>query len=177
MDLVAKVDARRVEGVQDRAPAPGQLLETGVDQPGRTLRPRVQERPEQRARERRVRGQAEIAGRPGGEMELVHRPLLARGGIAVGRWRREPVERDVVGRVHGDELALEMGRQLRQFDPGLRERAQHLVAVGPAFRGAGEVEQPRVPARYLHPGVAVPGGPSGDTRERVERCGIARELG
>ena len=63
MDFVADVDARLVERVQDRLPARRQFVERGFDQAGRTLRPRIDVRPRQRAGERRVRGQPEIAAR------------------------------------------------------------------------------------------------------------------
>jgi hypothetical protein len=45
MDLVADVDAVLLGDVEDRRPAPGQLLERGVDQPRRPLRPRIDEGP------------------------------------------------------------------------------------------------------------------------------------
>ena len=49
MDLVAEVDARLVEGIQDRRPAARQLVEGGFHQARGALRPRVDERPGQRA--------------------------------------------------------------------------------------------------------------------------------
>ncbi len=50
MDLVAEVAAGLVEGVEDRLPAPRQLVERGFDQAGRALRPRIDERPDEGAR-------------------------------------------------------------------------------------------------------------------------------
>ncbi len=51
MDLVADVDAGFVEGVEDRAPAPGQLVEGALDQAGRALRPGIEIGPGERAGE------------------------------------------------------------------------------------------------------------------------------
>ena len=53
MDLVADIDAVVVGMVEDRLPAAGQLIEGCLDEAGRTLRPRIEERPGQRAGEGR----------------------------------------------------------------------------------------------------------------------------
>ena len=51
MDLVADVDAVLLGEVEDRPPAPRQLVEGGLDQPRRPLRPGIDEGPGQRAGE------------------------------------------------------------------------------------------------------------------------------
>ncbi len=53
MDLVADVDAVGIGMIEDRLPAAGQLVEGGLDETGRTLRPRIDEGPGKRAREGR----------------------------------------------------------------------------------------------------------------------------
>ena len=53
MDLVADVDAVLVGMVEDRLPALGELVEGGLDQTGRTLRPGIDEGPGKRAGEGR----------------------------------------------------------------------------------------------------------------------------
>ena len=108
---------------------------------------------------------------------LLHGPLLARLRLAAHRGRGERVEAGIVGRMHRDQLSLQMGRQLRQLEAGIRERALDLVAVGIALGRLLEVEQAAVPARYLHAQIAETLRPLGDAGERVERRLIARELG
>src|SRR6202011_3366015 len=51
MDLEAEIDACVLIRVQDRMPASREFVERGLDHSGRSLRPRIEERPGQRARE------------------------------------------------------------------------------------------------------------------------------
>ena len=55
MNLVGDVDARLVERVEDRHPAFGELLESGLDEARRALRPWIDEWPGERAGESRMR--------------------------------------------------------------------------------------------------------------------------
>ena len=50
-------------------------------------------------------------------LDLLDRPLLPRLRVAAHLRRREAVEDRVVGRVHRDELPLQMGRELGDLDP------------------------------------------------------------
>ena len=177
MQLEADVHAGLVIGVEDRLPALRELVERGLDQPRRARRPRVQVGPGERARERHAGVQAEIARGLGGREHLLDRPALARFRIAAHRRRREAVEARVVGRMHRDQLALEVRRELGDLDPGLAADAGHLVAVRLRPRRLLEIEQPRVPGRDLDALVAEHRGPLRDPRERVERRRVARELG
>ncbi len=52
MDLVAQIDPGCIEGIEDRVPASGQLVERGFHESGRTLRPWIDKWPGERARER-----------------------------------------------------------------------------------------------------------------------------
>ena len=54
--------------------------------------------------------EAEIGRGARCQKQLRHRPFLPGGGIAAHLLGRKAVEQQVVGRVHGDELALDMGR-------------------------------------------------------------------
>ena len=54
MYLVSDVDARIVEGVEDRPPAFGELLESGLDEARSALGPWIDEGPGKRAGERRM---------------------------------------------------------------------------------------------------------------------------
>jgi hypothetical protein len=176
MDLVADVHAVGVERVQDRLPTPGQLVERGLDQARRPRRPGVEVGPGERAGEGDVGAEAEPFRGDGRVTHLIDRPCLARLGVAAHLGRRKRVEALVIGRMHGDQLALEMGRQLRQLDAGVLENALDLVAIGVALGSLGEVEQATVPARDLHAPVAVVGGPAGNAGKRIERCCVTGEL-
>ena len=72
--------------------------------------------PHQRARESRVTGATEAAAGPGGHVQLLDRPLLARIRIVVKLRRREAVEQRVIGRMRRDELALQVRGKLGHFD-------------------------------------------------------------
>jgi hypothetical protein len=91
--------------------------------------------------------------------------------------RRETIEGFIEGRVHGDELALEMGGEFRDLDAVLAGDALDLVAIGVRGRGLLEIEQARVPGRDLYALVAEGSGPAADRIEGIERGLIARELG
>ena len=78
--------------------------------------------------------------------------------------------------MHGDQLALQMGRQLRDLEPVLGGDALDLVRVGLALGRSLEVEQALIPARDLDALEAEPGGPGGDGFQVVERRRITGEL-
>ena len=171
MDLVAEVDAGFVESIQDRAPAPCQLVERGLYQPRRALRPRIDERPGESARERGVRRQPKVARCLCRQQKLVNRPGLASRGIASHLRRGKAVECEVIRRVDGNKLALQMGGQLGQLQAGITQNALDLVTIGSAFGRLREIEQPGIPGRNLHALVAVPRCPAGDLRKAVVwRC-------
>src|ERR1043165_1961910 len=92
MDLEAGVDALFVEEVENRTPALRELVERGLDQPGRPLRKRIEVGPRQRAGEWGVLGDAEAARRARRELELLHCPRRARGRFAADLGRREAVD-------------------------------------------------------------------------------------
>ena len=77
----------------------------------------------------------------------------------------------------GDELALQVGGKLGYLQAVLGQDALDLIAVGLAFRGFVEIEEPGVPGRDLHAGIAKLGGPFGHAGQGVEGRLIARELG
>jgi hypothetical protein len=64
--------------------------------------------------------------------------------------RGEAVKRGVIGRMHGDELALQMGGQLRYGEAMAGSHTLHLVAIGIRLRRLGEIEQPGIPGGDLH---------------------------
>ena len=123
-----------------------------------------------------------LAGRPrcfdalAASVQLLDGPLLPRLAVLPHRRRRESVESLVEGGVHGDELALQVGRQLRDHQAVARHRPGDLVAIGLRLGGLGEIEEPRVPGGDLHALVAQSGRPAADRVEGIERGGVAREL-
>jgi len=79
--------------------------------------------------------------------------------------------------MHGDHLALEMGRELADRDADIGELALDLVAVSLALMGLVEIEEAPVPAGDLDRLVAIALGPARDAFERVVRGCVLRELG
>jgi hypothetical protein len=177
MDLVADIDARLLEGVEDRSPALGQLIERRLDQAGRPLRPRIEIGPGQGAGEGGMLGDAEPARRLGGELALLDRPGGARLRPAAHLRCGEAVEGRVVGGMHGDQLALQMRRQLGHLQAALGQDPLHLVAISLALGRLLQIEQPPVPAGDLQALEAELRGPVGDGWQAVERRRVAGELG
>ena len=177
MQLEADVDTLRVAIVEDRLPASGELVERGLDQPGGPRRERVQERPGERAGEAHHRIEAEVAARLRPGLDLPHRPFGPGARTAPNRRGGEPIHDGVVGRVHGDEVALEVGRQLGDDEAVSGEHPCDLVAVGLARGRLVEIEEPRVPGRDLDALVAERRGPAREARERIERWRVRGELG
>src|SRR5262245_10103637 len=111
MNLIAKVYACLVISIEDRLPAPGELVECRLDQARRALRPRIEIGPRERAGERDARRQSQSPRCGRGIHELLNGPGLPRLRIAFHLSRSESVECLVIGGMHRDELALEMGRE------------------------------------------------------------------
>src|ERR1700709_2070431 len=74
MQLETDVHAVLLVEIQDRTPPTRQLLESLLDQPGGTRRPRVDIRPGETARESDMRLQSQIPACPSTELNLFHRP-------------------------------------------------------------------------------------------------------
>src|SRR5437762_4054620 len=119
---------------------------------------------------------AEPARRPRRQLGLLDRPGGTRLRLAAHPWSRESVRRGVVGGMDGDQLALQVGRQLRDLETTLGQDAAHLIAVRLAVGRLLEVEQPSVPAGDLHALEAQLGRPSRDGPQAVERRRVAGEL-
>ena len=176
VQLVAGVDPRVVEGVEDRAPAAGELVEGLLDQAGRALRPGVHVGPGQGPGEGGHGGQAEVAAGLGGRAQLALGPFAPAGRVGqLGRG--EGGEQPVVGRVHRQELALQVGGEFGDLQPALGQPALDVVAVGLAVGGQLDVEGRADAGRHLHPLVAERGGPAGQAVQGVERRLRAQELG
>ena len=126
MDLERDVDAVLVVNVEDRRPAPAKLVERGLDQARRALGPWVEIGPGQSARESDMRPSARDCARPcAASLQLLHRPLpAARSGLPRTSGAAKPSNSRVVGRMHRDQLALEMGRQLGDLQPVLAPGAE-----------------------------------------------------
>ncbi|KAG0924296.1 hypothetical protein G6F32_013966 [Rhizopus arrhizus] len=176
MDLVAEVDAVVLAGVEDRPPAPGQFIERRIDQARRALREREQVGPGERAGEGAHVLQAEPARGAGGQVQLLLRPFGAGLRIAAQGFRCEAVAQFIVGRMHGHQLAEDVGGQLADLQAVFGQGAADVVAVVLAVGGGGQVEQARIPGRNLQGLEAVAGRPCGNAVEAVERGLVAGEL-
>ncbi len=177
VDFIAEVDAGFVIGVEDRPPAPRQFVERGLDQARRPLRPWIQEWPRQRAGEADAAGQAKPARRLRRLLHLIHGPGLPLRGLTLHRRWRERVESFIIGRMYGDELSLQMGRQFGDGEPVLLGDAGDLVAIGLRRCRLVEIDHARIEGRDLHALVAEAGGPAANGIKAVERRGVAGELG
>src|SRR6056297_1933250 len=177
VDLVADIHPMLLRMVEDRPPALRQLVERSLHQPRRPLRPGVDIGPRERARERRMGRYAEVPARRDRLFHLIDGPFLPGLRVAVHRRVGEPVEGHVICGVHGDELALQMGRKLGDLDAVLARDPLHLVTILLRRRGLLQIEEPPVPAWHLHTQVTAIGGPFRDAVERIEGRLIARELG
>lgn len=176
MDFIADIDAVFIGMIEDRLPAAGEFLKCRFHQAGRTLRPWIDERPCQRTGKGRMRADAEIARCTDRHLHLLNRPLLARLGIAAHFGHREAIESFIIGRVHRDELALQMRRKLRDFDTVLTRHTGEFVTIILRFRSLFQIDQLARPCGNLHPGIAFFGGPFGDAIPCIERRFIACEL-
>src|SRR5690606_10830273 len=121
MQLEADVDARVVERVEYRTPAPRELREPFLDESRRALRPRIDRMPEERTGEGRVRGEPEMRARPCRRAELARRPLAPLARIRADRRRGEACEQRRVRRMHRNELTLQVRRQLGDLDADVAE--------------------------------------------------------
>jgi hypothetical protein len=176
VDLVADVDAVLLGMVQDRRPALGELIESRLDEAGRTLRERVEERPDQRAGKCRMRLDAEMLGGGDRHLHLLDRPFLPRLRVAAHFRHRKPVEDFVIGRMHRNQLPLQMRGQFGNLDAIRLGDAGKLVAVILGSGSLFQVDQLACPGRNLHAEIPLVGRPFGDAVPGIERCGIPCKL-
>ena len=87
-----------------------------------------------------MRRAREAARRLRGFIHRIHRPGLALGRIAAHFGHRESVKTGVIGGIHGDALALQMGRKLRNRDAVDGRGAGKFIAVILTFGGQVEIE-------------------------------------
>ena len=175
MDFEAEIDASFVKGVENGKPALGELVEGGFDQTGGTLRPWIDVGPGERAGKSDVGFDAEICEARAAR-GAARRPTF--GGRR--NWHRqegsgsEAVKDRVVGGMTGDELALEMRREFGDGKFVAGGDGEDFVAVGRAFGGTLQIEEPRVPGRNLHGYVAEARSPRADGVEGVEGRRVER---
>lgn len=140
VNFVTQVDPLLVAGVKHRQPAPGELVERGVDQSFRALWEREQIGPGQRTGKGAQLAEPEPRRRLHRQQHLLPRPLAARLRIALQRRRREAVKQRIVSRVYRHQLAEDMAGQFADHQPLFRQHAGQIIAVGLAFRSGGHVE-------------------------------------
>jgi len=123
-----------------------------------------------------MRGQTEALAGLGSQFQLLYRPGLAGRRIAALVFRRESVEQAVIGGMHRDQLALQVGGQFGDLHAVPRQHAGDVVAVGLAACGLGQIEQVGGAGRHLYARIAQPRGPSGQRVEPIKRSCVADEL-
>src|SRR5262249_31633032 len=101
---------------------------------------------------------------------------LPRLRIAFHLSRSESVECLVIGGMHRDELALEMGREFTDRQAVSDSHTLDLVAIGLRRRSLVEIEQSSVPRRNLDSLISEPRSPTADGLEGIEGRCVAREL-
>ena len=104
-----------------------------------------------------------------GEPQLLRRPRRPLRRIGAHLRRREPAERIGIGRMTGEQLALQVRRQFGDRDAVARQLAAQVVAVVLALRRERQVEQRRIRRRHLDADVAEARRPLRHAFERVER--------
>ena len=88
----------------------------------------------------------QIAAGLRGHEHLLYGPLLPGLRIACHLRRCEAVELQVIGGMHRDQLALQMGGELGQLQAQTVQHAQQLIAIVLALRGQLQVEEPLDPS-------------------------------
>ena len=87
-----------------------------------------------------MRREPEAARRLRRFMHRIHRPGLALGRIAAHFGHGESVKTGVIGGMHGDALALQMSRKLRNCDAVGGGDTGKFIAVILTFGGQVEIE-------------------------------------
>ena len=164
------------ENIEDGFPALCELIERGLDETRRPLRPRIQIGPGKSPGERCNVLEPQVLAGFGDVFHLLHGPGLARLRVAVHFGGSEVVELQVVGRVHRHELPLQVSRQLRGLDAVFGHRAADLIAIRLALGGLLEIHDAGVPARQLHADEAALLCPLGHVVEILQMRATAREL-
>src|SRR5271163_649174 len=176
MELVANVDARVVEGVEDRFPALRKLFERGLDQPGRALRPGVDEGPGQRAGKRGMRCEPQALRRLGAFLQMLDRPLLPLRRLAPNLLGGETVKGFVIGWVYGDELSRDVTCEFGDRQAMRLRGPAEFIAIGLRLSSFADVDEAINPGRDLHALVAQRRRPLAHAAERIKRRCVAGEL-
>ena len=123
-----------------------------------------------------MRGQPQALAGLRRQPQLLHRPGLAGGRVAaLVRWR-ESVEQAVVGRMDGNQLPLQVGRQFGDLQAVPGQHAGNVVAVRLAARRLRQVEQVGRGGGDLYARIAQTRGPSGQRVQPIKRSCVADEL-
>src|SRR5450432_947356 len=112
MKFEGDVDALILVRVEDWLPAAGELVEGGFNEARWERRPRIKERPSERARKSHMGLETHVAACFRGEGNLLGRPLLPRLRIAADMFGGERVESLIINGIDRDELALQVRCEL-----------------------------------------------------------------
>jgi hypothetical protein len=167
MDFVADIHALFVENVQQRPPAPGQLIKGLIEKRLIMRRPRIKIRPRQRPGKGGMRLQPQTRRGHRRLAHFLHRPLLARLRITAQRGGRKGVKGRIISRMNRHQLPFKMGGQLA--DRHAPPDAAHLIAVGLARGRAFDIENRRMVAGDLQCLIAQTGGPLRQALQGIKR--------
>ncbi|BBI53482.1 hypothetical protein HORIV_59030 [Vreelandella olivaria] len=95
-------------------------------------------------------GEPEVLRGLGSQLELIHRPFLPCLGVTAYLGHRKAIEHLIVNRVHGHQLALQVGRELGEHQAVFSQGALDLVAIGAALGGAFQIDHACIPTGNLH---------------------------
>ncbi len=123
-----------------------------------------------------MRANSQIARCLDGHLHLLNRPCLTRFGIAAHFRHCKSVKSFVIGRMHGNKLALQMRRKLCHFNAIFARDTGKLIAIIFGFRGLLQIDQLARPCRHLNTGITFFCGPFGDAVPCIKRRFIARKL-
>ena len=109
-----------------------------------------------------MRLEPEVFGCRQRHLDLLDSPFLARLRIAAHLRCREPVEGFVIGRMNGDELALQMGGEFGDLDAVFAGLAGEFVAIVLGRGSLLQIDQLARPGRHLDALVTDIGRPFGN---------------
>ena len=123
-----------------------------------------------------MRRETEVGAGLRRQLHLLDGPLGALGRLAVQLGRGETIEQSVVGRMHRDQLTLEVGGQLGDLDAAVAHATGQFVAVVLALGRLGDVDERWIADGHLDAHETQVGRPLGHGLDVVERILVGHEL-
>src|SRR5262245_3113757 len=168
MQFEAHARACAVEGIEDGAPAARQFGKAFLHESVGPRWIRIEKWPQQPSRHCHMSPEAESSRCACGQQQLILGPGRACRRIAPYRRWQKHVEDVTIDAVCAQHMALPVCRQFGDEEAMAREQSLHLLAVGVALGGFGEVEDCAVEGRQLHRLEAFLCGPRGEGLKAIE---------